>query len=504
VLDSFWQPEHECAPIPEMVARLEARLAETDLFVRAARSPLYRERWQAAGLDPASIKSYADLRRVPYTDSGDLRVAQQAHPPDDFACSDRPPRLWVSTSGSTGTPKWIPIGGQDLELSRIISFRTAYFGEEPAKPDDVAFSVTAPAPFISDTAIWPALVNELRGDGPQDIQQIENIAFSFDDAVEAMGMALKRRATVVLAFPSLVMRIAEGLSEEVPQIAARQLKEKFSLFNLLAVLISRVRKIRPRDLLKVHTGIFAGEPLAPYRQALYESWGLKLSYNGYTFSEYQIPIIECSAQDGMHVWLDVSLPEIILQADLDRERAEEGYVPPARPLWEASAGDEGELVLTHFGDAFPLVRWRTSDLIRVIDMQRCPCGRSLPRVDVLQRSDDLINLGVIRISTFEVKERLDSITHPAPVARWQLRVSRQGYKPLLTTWIRPASPVDEAQMVAAVQAALYEERTLLLGVENGLICEPVVRIVPDLEDRLSTSGKLRPLVYETDTAETER
>jgi phenylacetate-CoA ligase len=494
----FWAPEHECAPIPDMVARMERRLAETDLFSRAARSPLYHERWQSAGIEPASVRSYADLQRVPYTNAADLRAAQSTHHPDEFVCSADPPRVWVSTSGSTGVPKWIPIGAEDLELARKVGHRLTFFAKEPGRREDVALAVTAPAPFISDMSLWPGLINELRGDGPQDVESGDTIVFSFEDGVDGVAMALKRRMTVIVAFPSLIMRIAEGLAESAPPLARSAFREKPGLVTLLAFLITRVRKIRPRDVVRVHTGVFAGEPLDPYRKPLYDAWGLKLSYNLYTFSEYQVALTECSAQNGIHVWMDVSFPEIILQADLEREREEEGYVPPARPLWQAGAGDEGELVLTHFGDAFPLVRWRTSDLIHVISTGPCSCGRTLPRVNFLQRSDDLVNLGVIRVSTFELKKSLDSISKPASVAGWQLRVARSGYKPLLKVLVRPQSPVDEAQMVGAVRAALEEVEHLRLGVENRLICEPMIQIVADLEDRLSTSGKFRPLVYESE------
>ena len=497
----FWEPEAECAPVPDLVKRLEERLAKTDLFVRAARSPLYGPRWQASGVDPGSIHSYADLQQVPYTDSADLRAAQASHHPDEFVCSDDRPRLWVSTSGSTGVPKWIPIGGEDLETSRRVAFRTSYFGARPGSRDDVALGVLAPAPFISDTSLWPGLVNELRRDGPQDVESGEGVLFSFEDAAVSVSMALKRRMTVVVAFPSLLMRIAEGISEEAPQAAQALFRKKHSLLTLLAYLFTKVHKVRPRDMVRVHTGVFAGEPLAPYRKALYDAWGLKLSYDYYTFSEYQVVFLECNAQDGLHVWLDVSLPEIIYQADLDREREEEGFVPPAHPLWEAAAGDEGELVLTHWGAAFPLVRWRTSDLIRVVSTQPCPCGRTLPRVNFLQRSDDKVNLGVVRMSTFELKEKLDGISRPAAVARWQLRVSRRGYKPFLQILVRPAGPVDEAEMAAAVKAAVDGLQALRAGIDAGLICEPAVRIVPDLEDRVSTSGKFRPLVYEEQMGE---
>jgi phenylacetate-coenzyme A ligase PaaK-like adenylate-forming protein len=268
-------------------------------------------------------------------------------------------------------------------------------------------------------------------------------------------------------------------------------------------LITRVRKVRARDLARIKLGIFAGEPVAPYRRALDEAWGLTHSYNLYTFSEWQIGCAECSAHAGLHIWTDVSLPEIILKADLAREHEEPGHTPTARPLWQAQAGDEGELVVTHLGEAFPLVRWRTADLVRVVSVEPCACGRTAPRVEILQRSDDLVNLGIIRFSIFTLKEKVDAITRPAAVARWQLRVSRRGYRPLLTILVRPAGPAEETQMIQAVHDAVAQIENVRQGWENGLVCEPVVCIAPDLGDRQSSSGKFRPLVYETDAPSEE-
>lgn len=36
-----------------------------------------------------------------------------------------------------------------------------------------------------------------------------------------------------------------------------------------------------------------------------------------------------------------------------------------------------------------------------------------------------------------------------------------------------------------------------MGWENGLVCEPEIKLAPDLGDNLGTSGKFRPLVYES-------
>lgn len=265
---------------------------------------------------------------------------------------------------------------------------------------------------------------------------------------------------------------------------------------MLAYLITRVRKIRARDILKVHTGVFGGEPLEPYRKALHKSWNLEHTYNLYSSTEFRLTFVECSEQNGMHVWLDACVPEIILQSELDRERDEDGYVPAAIPLWDSQPGDEGELVLTTFGQTFPLVRYRTSDMIHIVSIAPCPCGRTHPRINILQRSDDLVNLGVIRFSTFAIKEELEKITQPSSVSQWQVRVSRVDYKPLLTVIVCPNDQVDEAEMTANVRAALENIEVLRLGWENELIFEPTIKIDPELGVRTSSSGKFRPLVYE--------
>ncbi|MBN1667761.1 MAG: phenylacetate--CoA ligase family protein [Anaerolineales bacterium] len=493
----YYQPEIECAPLSLLAAQVDQRLADSqDLFERAAQSPLYRERWQQAGVQPRAIHSYQDFQSIPFSHSTDLRAAQQAHLPDAFICSPTRPRLWYCTSGSTGAPKWIPVGASDLKNNRQVYKRLAYFGDQPSRPGEVAFSITAPAPFISDTSHWRSILQDLTGDRFSDIEPVESIVFSFETGTEGISMALKRRITSFFAFPSLVMRIAEGISANAGRIAESRIKERFSLPNLLAYWITRHRTIQPKHLLKVRSGIFAGEPLEPYRQALFAAWGIQKAYNLYTSSEFQVPFCECYAQDGLHTWLDVAIPEIIPAAELEALHQDPNYEPQAIPIWQTQDGDEGELVLTNFSETFPLIRWRTSDLVRIVSLQPCQCGRTSPRLQILQRVDDLVNLGVIRFSIFSLQDQLAAIRHPSPITRWQLRVARQGYKPLLKVLVRPAGECDPALFRQTVHQAVNQIAVIREGWQNGLIAEPVIELVPDLGDRLSSSGKFRPLVYE--------
>jgi phenylacetate-CoA ligase len=86
--------------------------------------------------------------------------------------------------------------------------------------------------------------------------------------------------------------------------------------------------------------------------------------------------IECAARDGIHVWDDHYLPEIVDPAT-------------GRPLAD---GQRGELVVTTLTrQGLPLVRYRTRDVTRIRSRERCPCGRTGVRLDRFQgRTDDMV------------------------------------------------------------------------------------------------------------------
>ncbi len=505
-LREYFDPEIECAPPSTLAANSLERIAQegkanNGLFRRAARSPLYGPRWQQAGLAPEDIQSYADFRRLPYVGASELRVAQQNHHPDAFICSNERPRYWISTSGSTGVPKWVPVGSAERGPIREAAFRLLSFSARRYTDQDVGMSITAPAPFISDTSLWSGALLLMRGFQISNHPDVESVVFTFEQGLEGVAMSLRRKTSFTFAFPSLMMRIGRGITDNAALIAKNQLKDQFSLENLLAYLVTRVRKVLPRDLTRVHTGFFAGEPVGPYRQPLKETWGLENAFSIYTFSEFQTLFAECAQADGMHVWLDICFPEFIPMVEIERENEQPGYEPQAIPLWEAAPGAQGELVITDYKETFPLVRWRTGDLVEMVSAEPCGCGRTHPRVHILQRHDDLVNLGVVRFSVFTLQEKLQALRSPAPVARWQLRVGRDGYMPRLTVLVCPDArkgEVDEAEFAQAVRAGVDSIEALRLGWQNGLVNEPIVTLDWNLGERISSSGKFRPLVYESD------
>ncbi|MCH8062204.1 MAG: phenylacetate--CoA ligase family protein [Chloroflexi bacterium] len=117
--------------------------------------------------------------------------------------------------------------------------------------------------------------------------------------------------------------------------------------------------------------IFVGEPLSAHMRRLLESTlGVEI-FGYYGASETSALGIECGAHDGIHLFTDHNLAEVV------NDRPD---------------SDEGELVVTTLRQgAYPLLRYALKDRVAVIS-GACSCGLSHPRVEVLGRADDGISI----------------------------------------------------------------------------------------------------------------
>jgi phenylacetate-CoA ligase len=114
------------------------------------------------------------------------------------------------------------------------------------------------------------------------------------------------------------------------------------------------------------------------------------AYNSFGMSEMCGPGVafECQEQNGMHIWEDYYIVEIVDPDTLEP-------VPD---------GEVGELVLTTLKrEAMPLLRYRTRDLTRILPGE-CPCGRHHRRLDRMKgRSDDMIILKGVNIFPIQIE-----------------------------------------------------------------------------------------------------
>jgi phenylacetate-CoA ligase len=148
--------------------------------------------------------------------------------------------------------------------------------------------------------------------------------------------------------------------------------------------------VDPRKDTKLRTMAIGAEPHSEaQRKRIEEMFGVK-AYNSFGMSEMCGPGVafECPEQNGMHIWEDYYIVEIINPDTLE-------------PVKD---GELGELVLTTINrEAMPLLRYRTRDLTRILPGE-CPCGRHHKRLDRMKgRSDDMIVLKGVNIFPIQIE-----------------------------------------------------------------------------------------------------
>jgi phenylacetate-CoA ligase len=316
-------------------------------------SPFYRERLDAAGIAPGSIRSLDDLHRLPCTTANDLAdgypFALRAATFADLV------RIHAS-SGTTGKRKILCYTQKDLDDWQEM-FARCYELAGLTREDRVQIAVgyglwTAGAGFQLACERFGALAIPV-GPGNLELQ----LTFLQD-----------LQATVFCCTASMGLLLAE----EVHRLG---LKDKL---NLKKIIMGAERSSSAMlDTMRECLGV----------EEIYDITGLTELYGPGTG-------LSCRANLGVHYWSDYYLLEI-----LDPET-----LAPVAP------GEVGEMVFTTLGkEGAPLIRYRSRDLTRLIEGE-CPCGCWLPRHDrILGRSDDVVIFRGVNIYPGQVDEVLQRV-----------------------------------------------------------------------------------------------
>jgi phenylacetate-CoA ligase len=147
------------------------------------------------------------------------------------------------------------------------------------------------------------------------------------------------------------------------------------------------------------------------RQTLEQDYRIN-TWQGYGTADIGLFAYECNQKLGMHL-------------------AEEVYVEIIDPNTGQSCetGEIGEVVVTYFNRAYPLIRFGTGDL-SYIDNKPCPCGRTSPRlVKITGRVGDSFKVRGLFIYGSQVREALSPITE---IALYSLVVFRVENRDALT------------------------------------------------------------------------
>lgn len=345
----YLHPEVETLSRPDIEKLQLKRLKAT--IDRCMHSPFYKERFQQCGIKPEDIQSLEDLQKIPFTTKQDLRD----HYP--FGLSAVPLEEVVrlhSSSGTTGTPTVILHTQHDLEEWANAVARCLY------------------------------MVGLRKGDIFQNSSGYGMFTggLGFQYGAERLGMLTvpaaagntKRQIKFITDFGTTALHA-------IPSYAGR-------LYEVMEEM-----HIDPRRDTHLKTLIIGAEPHSDeQRRRIEQMLGVK-AYNSFGMSEMCGPGVafECMEQNGLHIWEDYYIVEIVDPVSLE-------------PVPE---GEVGELVLTTINrEAMPLLRYRTRDLTRILPGD-CPCGRHHKRLDRMKgRSDDMMILKGVNIFPIQIENIL--------------------------------------------------------------------------------------------------
>ena len=411
----IYNEEFETMPREALESIQLRRLQATVARVYNA-TPFYRRRFDEAGVAPADIRSLSDLQKLPFTTKADLR---DNYPFGMFAVPmDNVTRIHAS-SGTTGKPTVVGYTTRDIQTWAELMARSLMAAG--TRRDDIVHNAYGYGLFTGGLGVHYGA---------------ERLGAS---VIPISGGNTKRQVMIMKDFGPTVLTCTPSYALHLAEVAA-EMGMSF------------------RDL-KFKAGIFGAEPWSEQmRREIERTLNLK-AMDIYGLSEVMGPgvSIECiEAQDGLHVFEDHFIPEII--------NPHTGAVLPY--------GSPGELVFTTITkEAFPVIRYRTRDL-SALNPEPCRCGRTIVRMGRIQgRSDDMLIIRGVNVFPSQIESVIMETRHFEP--HYQLVVERIGTLDQLTVLVE----VNEAMFSDEIKNLQSIERELERSIRETLGVATQVKLV---------------------------
>lgn len=352
-------------------------------------STFYRQKLQAAGILPEDIRTVSDLAAVPFTDKHELR---QAYPLGLAAVPEEEIVRIHSSSGTTGKPIIIPYTAGDVNIWAEMMARC------------LKMAGVTPRDRVQITpgyGLWTAGIGFQAGVERLGAMAIPTGAGNTEKQLELME---DLQTTVLIATASYGLLLAE-------EIGRRSLKPK----------------------LRLRLGIFGSERWGEKMRHRIEQMLEIETFDIYGLTEIYGPGvgIDCPAHEGIHMWTDHLLLEIVDPATGEQ-------LPP---------GKQGELVITTLTkEGAPLLRYRTHDLTR-LKLETCSCGSPYPLIDrILARTDDMIKVKGVNIYPGQIDHILQLV--PGASSEYQIILRRHQGKDEMEIAVEYEPGADPAAVAA--------------------------------------------------------
>ncbi len=423
----MFQPEFESMKRGELGLLQLERLRNTIQRIKDY-NPEYHKK--IGGVMPYDIQSLDDLQKLPFLTKDDLRKGY----PHGYTCAAKENFLrFHMSSGTTGTP--------------IVNFYTR-----------------------NDVRQWGEIMARClmaAGLDRSDVVQITpsfglfNGGFGFHYGAERIGAMI---VPIGAGRSMLQLKLMEEMgSTALCAIASYPLR-------LIEVAKEEGFDFASRTSLRV--GIFGAEVWSEQmRRRIEEEMGIEsFDIIGMTETGGVGLGIDCKAHDGIHVWEDHYIVEIINPATGE-------VLPP---------GEEGEMVITTLTrQGLPLIRYRTSDITSIRSLERCQCGRTCLRVERLKgRTDDMLKVKGVNFYPSQIEAIL--LRHKEVGPEYQIILERKKGKPVVNVVIEVKEGISNGDLQEHLSTHLYDFlgfRVNLSLVPEGTIPRPAGKAVRVVDKR---------------------
>lgn len=375
--------------------------------------PFYQKKFKELKIKPEDIRTLADVKKLPFTTKDDLR---KNAPFGMMATSlDNCNELHAS-SGTTGIPVTVCYTPNDIEVWSEVMARCLSMSGLTKK--DIFQN---PIPYGTFTG-----------------------AFGFHYGTRKVG---------ALVIPSGV-----GQSERQIKLMEYYGTTFFSSVASYAMRLSQVALdmgIDPKKL-KVRNGTFGAEMFTPgLKQRIMDIWNMDV-HDIYGLTEMCGPGVstDCDQHNGLHLWEDHFLLEILDPKTLEPVNAEE----------------EGEVVITTLTkEGMPLLRYRTRDIAKLYDEKVCECGRThIKHSTIKGRSDDMLIIHGTNIYPGQIESVL--MKNQAVGGNWRMVLTTENDIDKLTVEVESKEPLSQDE-------SMNLEETLKGEIKSVIVFTPRVTVL---------------------------
>ena len=361
-------------------------------------SPVYKAKFDLAGVHPSDCKSLADLAKFPFTTKKDLR---DGYPYGMFAVPRSQCTRIHASSGTTGKPTVVGYTRNDIDMWASMVARSIRAGG--ARPGDL----------VHISYGYGLFTGGLGAHYGAEKLGLTVVPFGGGQTERQVQLMVDFKPDIIMVTPSYMLAIAEEFERQ---------------------------GLSPADA-SLRVGIFGAEPWTNDMRLAIEQRMAIDAVDIYGLSEVIGPGVasECiETKDGPTIWEDHFYPEII--------NPETGEPVPE--------GEMGELVFTSLTkEALPIIRYRTRDLTRLLP----GTARTMRRMEkITGRSDDMMIVRGVNVFPTQIEELILKRAELAP--HYQCILRREGVMDGLLVLVETRAGVspDSPQAQATAKMLQHE------------------------------------------------